>query len=125
MPKKLSRRERQLMDIVYQLGEPTAAQIRAAMEDPPSYSAVRALLRLLVEKGHLTHRQDGPRYLFSPTEPREVAADGALTRVVETFFEGSVEQTVAALLDRPSRSLSQEELDRLGEMIQRAKEEGR
>ena len=113
------------MDIIYQLGEGTAAEIRAQMDDAPSYSAVRALLRLLEEKGHLRHRSDGPRYVFAPTQPREVAAQGALSRVVQTFFGGSVEDAVAALLDRDSRELSPDELERLAQLIDRAKEQGR
>lgn len=120
----LSRRERQIMDILYARGAATAADIRADLPDPPSYSAVRSLLRILEEKGHATHEQDGPRYLFRPTVPRETARVSALRHVVETFFDGSAEGTVAALLDLESRKLSDEDYARLVEMIDRARREG-
>ena len=107
----LSRRERQIMDIVYRRGQATAAQILAEMSDPPSYSAIRALLRILVDKKHLQHREDGPRYVYSPTVPRQKARARALARVVDTFFDGSAENAVAALLGGEGASLSAEELD--------------
>lgn len=121
----LSRRERQIMDILYARGAASAADIREEMTDPPSYSAVRSLLRILEDKGHATHEQDGPRYLFRPTIPRETARVSALHHLVETFFDGSAEGTVAALLDLESRKLSDEDLDRLATMIERARREGR
>lgn len=119
----LSRRERQIMDVVYQRGRATAAEVLDALPDPPSYSAVRALLRVLEEKGHLRHRRDGARYVFLPTVPRETARRSALARVVRTFFGGSTEETVAALIDQSS--LSDADLDRLQDLIDRARQEGR
>ena len=121
----LSRRERQIMDIIYQRGQATAAEVQEDMPDPPSYSAVRAMLRLLEEKGYLKHEQDGPRYLFKPTLAREKARKSALKQMLETFFDGSTEQAVAALLNLSKPKLSQDELDRLSLMIETAKKEGR
>src|SRR3954464_12538943 len=95
----LSRRERQIMDAIYRRGRATAAEVLEDMPDPPSYSAVRAMLRLLEEKGHLRHEQDGPRYVFMPTAPRDRASRSALTHVVRTFFDGSASEAVAALLN--------------------------
>src|SRR5262245_22252065 len=93
----LSRREREIMDIVYARGEATAAEVNTALADPPSYSAVRTLLRILEEKGHLRHREDGPRYVYVPTQSREKASKSALQRVVQTFFDGSLSGAIAAL----------------------------
>ncbi|MEM8556531.1 MAG: BlaI/MecI/CopY family transcriptional regulator [Bacteroidota bacterium] len=121
----LSRRERQIMDILYRQGEATAAEVRAALPDAPSYSAVRALLRILVEKGHLTHTQDGPRYVYHPTVAPEKAQRSALRHLLDTFFEDSAEQAVAALLDLKSDQLSDADLDRLTRLIDQAKNEGR
>lgn len=121
----LSRRERQIMDVIYQLGEATAAEVMERLPDPPSYSAVRAMLRLLEEKGHLQHDQDGPRYVFKPTLAHDKAQRSALKHLVETFFEGSTEQAVAALLDLSKTKLSDDELDRLSQLIEQAKKEGR
>lgn len=120
----LSRRERQIMDIVYRLGRATATEVQAELTDPPSYSTVRALLRVLEEKGHLRHQQDGPRYVFLPTVPRERARVNALDQVVRTFFEGSASQAMAALLDE-DRPLPKAELDRLAKLIADARKEGR
>jgi BlaI family penicillinase repressor len=120
----LSRRERQIMDILYKTGKGTAAEVRDAMPDAPSYSAVRAMLRILEEKGHLRHEQDGPRYVFLPAEPRDQAMRSALRHLVETFFEGSVEQTVTALLDTGSKNLKPSELDKLSRMIEEARKKG-
>lgn len=120
----LSRRERQIMDIVYRLGQATVNEVMENLPDPPSYSAVRAHLRILEEKGHLEHRQDGPRYVFLPTVPREKARISALHGLLRNFFDGSGEQMVAALLDSDS-DLSPEELDRIAEMIEEARKEGR
>jgi predicted transcriptional regulator len=122
---ELSRRERQIMDVIYARGRATVAQVREDLPDPPTYSAVRALLRVLEEKGHLRHKQDGPRYVFEPTLSREKARRSALRRVVRTFFEGSTEQTVAALLDPSVSDLSNPELDRLRAMIATARRKGR
>ena len=121
----LSRRERQIMDAIYRRGQATAAEVLEDLPDPPSYSAVRAMLRVLEEKGHLRHEQQGPRYVFLPTVPRERARRSALKQLVRTFFDGSTEQTVAALLDLSARRLSNAELDRLSQLIERARKEGR
>ena len=121
----LSRRERQIMNIIYENGRCTAAEVLEAMPDPPSYSAVRAMLRVLEEKGHLRHKQDGPRYVFMPTVSRSKARQSALKQVLKTFFDGSTENAVAALLDLEAGKLPSEELDRIEEMIKLAKREGR
>jgi BlaI family transcriptional regulator, penicillinase repressor len=121
----LSRRERQIMDIVYAQGEASAAAVHAALPDPPSYSAVRALLAILVKKGHLKHRSEGGRYIYAPTRRRAQVGRSALRRVLDTFFEGSLEKAVAALLQGSDANLSQEELQRLGQLIQQARKEGR
>ncbi|HMV83511.1 MAG TPA: BlaI/MecI/CopY family transcriptional regulator [Blastocatellia bacterium] len=121
----LSRRERQIMDVIYSRGQATAAEVQENMPDPPSYSAVRAMLRLLEEKGYLRHEQDGPRYLFKPTLAREKASKSALKQMLETFFDGSTEQAVAALLNLSKAKLSQDELDRMSQLIETAKKEGR
>src|SRR3954454_17912462 len=117
----LSRRERQIMDIVFARGEATAADVAAALPDPPSYSAVPALLRILEEKGHLRHRADGPRYIFLPTQPRTAASRSALQRVLRTFFEGSLSSAVAALVDADGGKISAEELKRLEAIVKAAK----
>ncbi|HEV8400900.1 MAG TPA: BlaI/MecI/CopY family transcriptional regulator [Gemmatimonadales bacterium] len=122
---QLSRREREIMDVIYRSGRATAADVMENLTDPPSYSAVRALLRVLEDKGHLRHEEDGPRYVFVPTVPRERARQSALRQLVHTFFDGSTEQAVAALLDLSSTRLSDEELDRLRDLIADARKEGR
>jgi predicted transcriptional regulator len=101
---KLSRRERQIMDILYKNGPSSVAEVLEALPDPPGYSSVRTLLRVLEEKGHVSHREDGKRYVYRPTRPREGVAGGALRRVVQTFFGGSVEQTVATCFPMPTRA---------------------
>ena len=106
------------MDIVYASGEAAVEDGLDDLHDAPSYSAVRALLRILEEKGHLTHRQDGVRFLYSPVRPRDEAGRTALRRVLETFFDGSVEQTVAALIDVSDAALSREEVRRLRQLIE-------
>ena len=121
----LSRRERQIMDIIYRRGEASAAEVMADMPDPPSYSAVRTFLRLLEEKGHLKHRKQGAKYIFEPTRSRRQAGRSAVKRVLQTFFDGSTEKVVAALLDVSASDLSEEELNRLAELIEEAKKEGR
>jgi predicted transcriptional regulator len=123
MKDALSRRERQIMDIVYARGQATAAEVAAALPDPPSYSAVRALLRILERKGHLRHQQDGPRYIFVPTVPRDRARRSALRNLVRTFFDGSAAQAAAALLDQAT--LTGDEVDRLAAIIEKARQEGR
>lgn len=120
----LSRRERQIMDIVYRRGEATAAQILAGMPDPPSYSAIRALLRILVDKKHLRHREDGPRYVYSPTVPRQKARARALAQVVNTFFDGSALQAASALLGSSQRRLTKAELEELRALIDAARKRG-
>lgn len=121
----LSRRERQIMDVLYQLGEATAAEVLDRLPEPPGYSAVRAMLRILEEKGHATHHEDGPRYVFTPTVAREAASRNAVSHLVKTFFDGSVEQAMAALLDGADRKLSRDEIDRLGRLIEQRKREDR
>ena len=120
----LSRRERQIMDILHARGAVTAAEIREAMPDAPGYSAVRALLRILEEKGHVKHREDGPRYVYLPRVSRESASRSAMKRLVTTFFQGSVTDAVAALLDSRDTKLSDAELNKLREMIAQAEKEG-
>jgi predicted transcriptional regulator len=123
-PAGLSRRERQIMDAIYRRGRATVADVLEDIPDPPGYSAVRAMLRLLEEKSHLRHEQDGPRYVFVPVVHRDRARRSALTHVVRTFFDGSATEAVAALLNDGGK-LSNEELDRLSAMIEQAREEGR
>lgn len=122
-PNTLSRRERQIMNIVYEKGRATAADIRAAMPDPPSNSAVRAMIRILENKGHLYHEQDGPRYVFLPTVPREEAQDHALDRLVRTFFNGSAEGAMAALLNLEDDALDSAALERIASMIDKARKD--
>jgi predicted transcriptional regulator len=123
-PLDLSRRERQIMSVLYRLGRATAAEVLAELPDPPSYSAVRAHLRVLEDKGHAKHEDDGTRYVFRPTVPRDRARRGALHDMVQTFFDGSASQAVAALLDADP-SISKAELDRLMKLIEQARAEGR
>jgi predicted transcriptional regulator len=121
-PPSLSRRERQIMDIVYRRGRATAADVLGDLPDPPTYSAVRAALRLLEEKGQLRHEQDGQRYVYAPTVPRDRARTSALSHVVRTFFGGSAEQVVNTLVEQ--ENLSPAELDRLAGIIERARRDG-
>ncbi len=123
--KNLSRRERQIMDIVYEMNEATVAKVLELIPDPPSYSTVRALLGVLEEKGHLIHEQQGPRYIYSPTIPREEARQNALKHVLKTFFDNSTEEVVAALLNISEEDLSEEEYKRLTKLIKKARNEGR
>ena len=126
MPKPpLSRREREILEVLYGAEGLTAAEVRERMPDPPGNSAVRALLRILEEKGHVRHEQRGPRYVFSPVVSRAKAGRSALKALVQTFFDGSPEQAVAALLDESRSKLSRAELDRLADLIAAAKKEGR
>ena len=120
----VSRRERQILDILYQRGSATAADVQAALPEPPSYSAVRALLRILEEKGHVRHEQDGPRYVYLPTLAHDNAQRSALRHVLQTFFNGSAEQAISALLGDSSAKLSSAELDRLARMIDSARKSG-
>lgn len=121
----LSRRERQIMDVIFQRGRATAAEVMGDLPDPPSYSAVRATLRILEEKGHVQHEQNGLRYVFVPTLARETAKRSALEHLLQTFFNGSAEQAVAALLDESASRPSEEELDRLAQLIEKARKNGR
>ena len=109
------------MDVLYRRGHATAAEVLEGIPDPPSYSAVRAMLRILEEKGHVRHEQDGARYVFLPTLKRDTAKRSALKHVVNTFFEGSASQVMAALFDMSSRTMDEQELDRLHELIEEAK----
>jgi len=122
---KLSRRERQLMDILYRRGRATAAEVREALPDPPSYSAVRALLRILEEKGHARHTGEGARYVYAPAVPHGKATRSALRHLVDTFFEGSAGDAAAALLDDSAAKLSPADLDRLSQLIEKARKEGK
>jgi predicted transcriptional regulator len=118
----LTRRERQIMDSVYRRGSATAADVLADLPEPPSYSAVRAMLRKLQDKGYLLATQDGPRYLYAAVIPRDEARESALHRLVRTFFDGSRAKAVAALLDPDEGALSEEEMRELEELIRRQKE---
>lgn len=122
---RLSRRERQIMDVLFRRGEGTVADVMEGIPDPPSYSAVRAMLRTLEDKGHVRHHEDGPRYVYKPTVPREAARQTAVEHLVKTFFDGSTAQAVAALLDGSARALTKDERSRLTALIRRASEEGR
>jgi BlaI family penicillinase repressor len=117
----LSRRERQIMDVLYRRESATAAEVLESLPDPPSYSAVRALLRILEQKGHIRHEETGGRYVFMPTLHREKAKRSAIRHLVQTFFDGSPEDAVAALLDASSSKLSDAELDRLQQLIDKAR----
>lgn len=121
----LSRRERQIMDAVYRRGQVTVADVLAEIPDPPSYSAVRAMLRILEEKGQLRHEEDGPRYVYKPVVAHKQATQSSLRQMVKTFFKGSVSDAVATLLDDSETKLSTEEVARLEKIIERAKKEGR
>lgn len=120
-----SRRERQIMEVVYRLGRATASEIRGQLPDPPSYSAVRALLRILEKKGHLTHERDGLRYVFRATQPSTTLRKSVVRHMVETFFGGSVEEAMVALLDESQAALSDEELARIARLIRDARGKGR
>ena len=120
----LSRRERQIIDILYARGRATAAEVQELLPDPPSYSAVRAMLRILEDKGHVRHQQDGPRYVYLPTVARDNAKRSALKHLLQTFFDGSAEQAISALLDDSSARLSDAELDRLASLIDQARRPG-
>ena len=121
----LSRRERQIMDIIYKRAQATAMEMMENLPNPPSYSAVRAMLRLLEEKGYLKHQQDGLRYVYLPTVSREKARQSALKQMLQTFFDDSTEDAVATLLDISKSKLSKADLDRLSKLIDKARKEGR
>lgn len=121
----LSRRERQILEILYQRGKASASEVREAMADAPSYSSVRTLLRVLEDKGHVKHRAEGLRYVYTPTVAIERAKRGAVKHLLETYFADSPEQIVAALLDVSSTRLTPDELDRMSAMIDKARSEGK
>lgn len=121
----LSRRERQIMDILYQRGKSSSAEVREAMPNAPSYSAVRAMLRVLEEKGHVKHQAEGLKYVYLPSVARDKAKRSAVKHLLDTFFKDSPEQVVAALLDISSTRLTRAELDRMAEMIEAARKEGK
>jgi predicted transcriptional regulator len=121
----LGRRERQIMDVVYRLGRASVSEVTEQLPDPPSYSAVRAMMGKLEEKGHLAHEADGPRYVYFPAHAREEATHSALRRLIGTFFDGSPSKAVAAVLDVSGRKLTEKELDELAELIEDARRRGR
>jgi predicted transcriptional regulator len=121
--KHLTKRERQIMDIVYERRQASALDIQAALPNPPSYSAVRTLLRILETKGHLTHEKQGAHFVYFPTQPRQQAAHSALAQVVKTFFDSNIERVVTTLLTTADTRLSKEELGRLSQLIEQAKKE--
>jgi BlaI family penicillinase repressor len=121
----LSRRERQIMDILYSRGKSSASDVREAMPNAPGYSAVRAMMRVLAEKGHVKHEVDGLKYVYAPTVPRDKAKRSAVKHLLDTFCNDSPEQVVAALLDVSSTRMTREELDRMAQMIEKARKEGR
>ena len=121
----LSRRERQIMEILYQRGKASASEVRESMGDAPGYSAVRAMLRVLEEKGHIKHQAEGLKYVYLPIVTRDKAKRTAVKHLLDTFFGDSPEQVVAALLDVSSKRLTREELDRMADMIEKAKREGK
>ena len=121
----LSRRERQILDILYTRGQATAAEILGSLPDPPSYSTTRALLRVLEQKGHVRHEEDGARYVFFPRVSRQRASVTALRHVLNTFFDGSAVAAATALVDGSASKLSTEDLDRLEALIEKARKEGK
>lgn len=122
---EFSKREKEIMDVIYRRGTATAAEVHEGMAESPSYSAVRATLRILEDKGHLRHEDDGVRYVYAPTMARSRASKNALEHLVSTFFDDSAEKVVAALLDSRKRDLSDEDLEKLEAMIAEARREGR
>ncbi|MBS1833040.1 MAG: BlaI/MecI/CopY family transcriptional regulator [Acidobacteria bacterium] len=121
MTAPLSRRERQIMDVLYQKGRASAADIQEAIADAPGYSAIRALLRILEEKGHVRHEADGAKYVYLPTGSIEKAKRSAVRHMIDTFFQGNIETAVAALIDGKSKRISSAELDRIAKLIAEAK----
>jgi predicted transcriptional regulator len=121
----LSRREREMMNIIFARGRATATEVLEAMAEPPSYSAVRATLRVLEQKGHLKHQHDGARYVYIPTVNRERVRISALDQLLTTFFDGSAAHVVATLIERQKGTMSDEELDQLSQLIDQARKEGR
>lgn len=122
---ELSRRERQILEALYRLGSGSASEVRDLLADPPTYTAIRSHLTLLEEKGHVTHRADGPRYVYTPVVPREEMGRRMIDGVLKNFFNNSVEQVVTALVNRDEASLSRADLDKLAKLIEHARKEGR
>ena len=122
---KLTRREREIMDVIFRRGEAAVSDVMEALADPPSYSAVRATMRILEEKGHLRHREEGPRYIYLPAVTADQARSAALSHLLETFFAGSAQEAVMALAELSDAALTPEQLERLAERIRRTSEEGR
>lgn len=122
---KLSRREREILHILYRQGRATASEVRESLSEAPSYSAVRAMLRILEAKGHATHKQDGQRYVYLPAVSHDRAKRSALQHVLRTFFDNSAELAISALLEVPSTKLSEDDLDRISAMVEKARKEGR
>jgi predicted transcriptional regulator len=123
-PPSLSRRERQIMDALYRRGRATAAEVMEDLPGEPSYSTVRAQLRVLEDKGHVTHEEQGPRYVYAPAVSRLAARKSALRHLVQTFFDGSAENLVAAILGNEASKLSDEQLDRIAGLVDDARKEG-
>ncbi len=121
----LSRREREIMDVLYSAGSASAGEVHERIPSPPSYSAVRATLRVLEQKGFITHEHDGKRYIYRPTLNRNTARRGAVEHLLNTFFDGSAAGAVVALLESPGADLTEEDLDRMAALIERARKEGR
>jgi predicted transcriptional regulator len=121
----LSRREREIMDVLFRRGTASVADVLADLRDPPSYSAVRALLAKLEQKGHVRHVEEGRAYIYAPIVRKDLARRGALAHLLRTFFDNSTEQAMAALLELKGEKLSEPELDRVAELIERARREGR
>lgn len=128
-PKKtshdLGRRERQILDVIYRLGEGSVADVLAQMTDPPAYDSVRTMIRLLESKGFLKHRREGTKYVYRPTQSQESASRSALSHLMKTFFQGSAAETMAAVFDMASNDLTDQDIDRLEQLIEQAKKEGR
>ena len=122
---QLSRREREMMNIIFARGRATASEVMEAMAEAPSYSAVRATLRVLEQKGHLKHQHDGTRYVYIPTVTRDKARVSALDQLLATFFEGSAANVVATLIEKQKGNMTDDELDRLSSLIEQARKEGR
>jgi BlaI family penicillinase repressor len=123
-PLDVSRRERQILDVLYRTGRATVGEIQQSIPNPPGYSAVRTLLRILEEKRHVRHEQEGTRYVYLPRIERDRAKRSAMRHLMDTFFEGSATQAIAALIDEDSKTLSSEDWQRLADMIERARKEG-
>lgn len=120
-PHNLSRRERQIMEVIYRQGQAAVSEVLAGLDDPPSYSTIRTLMGVLARKGHLRYQRKGMRYVYSPVRPRQTAARSVLRRTVKTFFDGQIDKAVAALIDMGAVDMTDAQLDQLAELIRRAK----